>query len=610
MKKQLYREIKSNPGLNHKRRYNELNKHIQLMVKEYRAHKWISACEEINVKQGKEYWQQIKKLSKYKISHSKCEILNNNEIISDDKIVARLFRDHWEQIFGYSENDNFDINNKQAVQDCVQEYFSVDQHGGYGEIGEEEYFESLMSGKNTAPGNDNIHRKVLKQLNDKIHQTIIKIMNYCLLMEYFPKEWKKGTIINIPKPNTDHRNIKNYRPITLLPVIGKVFEKIIQKRLQESVGQHYIPPYQFGFKQKNSTIHPLMVLTSNTQAHQIYGQKTAVLFMDIQKAFDSVWHCGIIYKLIKIGCPRYLITIIKEFLNERTLQVRTGNQLSETLSPQQGVPQGSPLSPILFNIFCYDIHHSQRPIQAINTTSYVLQFADDTTLIAHGKSLTETLVRLQRLTDETVNWFKKWRLMANPDKSRLVIFGHRITPQSPHIVMLQNHIAPSSSARYLGIHVDNKLNFKYHLQKMKQKMINRAKHFRSLTFKNQGINIYNASRIYKMICRPIIEYGHALYTGCRPTALKIVEVAERRTLRTITKIRHPHNPLHNPSNQFLYEKTKIVPILHRFHSLVTKFVQYPHNAELIRSLIIDLEHERLRRKRKVPENTIYNKIFS
>lgn len=204
--------------------------------------------------------------------------------------------------------------------------------------------------------------------------------------------------------------------------------------------------------------------------------------------------------------------------------------------------------------------------QSINQQSYILQFADDNELVSHGKSLTETMENLQNLTDKTIFWMEKWRTTSNPNKSHLIIFNHKITNNSPTINLLQHTLQPSSSCKYLGINIDSKLNFNLQTKLCKQSILTRSRHFRNLTYKNEGIDTHTACKIYKMICRPILEYGFVLFGNCRKPALRNMEVGERSSMRKITKIRHPNNPLHNPSNHLLYQKTNIEPILSRLQT--------------------------------------------
>lgn len=157
--------------------------------------------------------------------------------------------------------------------------------------------------------------------------------------------------------------------------------------------------------------------------------------------------------------------------------------------------------------------------------------------------------------------------------------------------------------------IDHKLNFKMHVNSTKQTAINRAMHFRSLTYRDYCIGVETASKIYSMICRPLLEYGHQILGQCNKSISKIIGVAERTSLRKITKMRHPNNPLHNPANDYLYEKTKIEPIGDRILRLNKKFIGQQHNINIIEPLIHKLTHPE-RCKRKLPELPIFQYLRS
>ena len=270
-----------------------------------------------------------------------------------------------------------------------------------------------------------------------------------------------------------------------------------------------IPCYQFGFKSKCSTMHHLAILTNNVETSKLNGNKTAALFMDINKAFDSVWHRGLIFKLHQQGCPKYLVQFITELLRNRKLKVKIQTVHSEEFSPGQGLPEGSPLSPLLYNIYCSDIYNND--VQYFSPEKYILQYVDDTALVCHGKTFTNTIEKLQDLTNKINTWFNKWRFKPNPDKSHLIIFFHTPSGTSPTLRMYNHIIRPKNCVKYLGICIDHKINFNCHTNNVKKSTISRAKHFRSLSWKNNGINLEAKCKIYKMIVRPIIEYGHTTY---------------------------------------------------------------------------------------------------
>ena len=145
---------------------------------------------------------------------------------------------------------------------------------------------------------------------------------------------------------------------------------------------------------------------------------------------------GGLYKLYNNNCPNYLIRIVIEFLTNRKMKVKISNQKSEEFTQTQGVPQGSPLSPLLYNIFCHDIYNHNNAQHYFDNKSYILQFADDTAIISHGKTLSSTIEQLQTRLNATTAWMNKWRISINPQKSSFIIFNHKINNHSPRVKIM------------------------------------------------------------------------------------------------------------------------------------------------------------------------------
>lgn len=602
-KRKMYREYQVNHNPEAKKHINQFNKQIQKMVFEFKTHSWLQTCESINESRGRLFYQQVKKLSRYKTVPQLPVFKLNGQLYESDKDKADIFATYYEDIYNEQFHPNFNQNQQQLINSWYLEYFNNNAVEENVEIEEDEYFNILQYQKNTSPGIDNVPWSIIKQLEYEIHKYIITIFTFCIKSNHFPNEWKNGMIINIPKSNSNHEIPNGYRPITLLPVLGKLFEKIIRNRIHNIVNLE-IPSHQFGFREKCATIHPLTILTSNVQTARHQNKRSAAVFLDIKKAFDCVWHKGLLYKMMKIGTPDHLVHLVRQFLESRKLSVKVNDEISDNFAPKQGLPQGSPLSPLLYNIYSYDITQHQN---ASENDTYILQYADDTVIISHHKTITNVIENLQLKILETEEWFNKWRLIPNPSKSQFIIFNHHISNTSPTISIGNQHISPSPSAKYLGINLDHKLNFNMHTAAVKNKVKKRAKHFRSLTFRKEGISTKTAAIIYKSICRPLIEYANVLYTNCQRPALQNLKVAETSSLRTITKMRHPDNPLHNPSNELLYERTQIKSIDIRLGDLTTRFVTRPQNVDILRPhcRIRDL---RQRSRFKFPELTLYEEI--
>ena len=154
-----------------------------------------------------------------------------------------------------------------------------------------------------------------------------------------------------------------------------------------------------------------------------------------------------------------------------------------------------------------------------------------------------------------------------------IIFNHTISERSPCFNVYRRAIKPSIATKYLGIKIDSKLSLNLHTKTVKSKTVARASHFRKITFKNKLIATKQAWKIYKCICRSLLDYGHPILLNCNNPAKGNIRIAETTDLRRLTKIRHPNDLLYNSSNTLLYDKTQVQPIIERAKMLSTKFAR-------------------------------------
>lgn len=201
IKKQLYRQIKATEASHLKKQYNLYNKQIHQMILQYREPKWITTCKEINDMKGKNFWQKIKQISKYKGYTTIPDLINSNQVFTTDKEKADLFADILEETYKQSHNKRFDSDNFNMVSKWNTEFFKhIRPELDVPIITMEEYYKVLLSGKNSSPGKDPITRAILRELDPSLHEKIVEMYNYCLKHSFVPHEWKASTIITIPKP--------------------------------------------------------------------------------------------------------------------------------------------------------------------------------------------------------------------------------------------------------------------------------------------------------------------------------------------------------------------------------------------------------------------------
>ena len=215
--------------------------------------------------------------------------------------------------------------------------------------------EICMLNNSKSPGCDNIDAKTLKELPMNCIHLITAIFNRCLKLNYFPMQWKCAEIIMIAKPNKPEHLPSSYRPISLLSILSKLFERILLRRMLPILShQNVIPDHQFGFRSRHGTPEQVHRIVQKILHTFEYKQYCSAVFLDIKQAFDKVWHKGLLCKLKNLlPAPYYML--LKSYLSERSFYVRSGSAKSSFTIIRAGVPQGSVLGPVLYSIYTADL---------------------------------------------------------------------------------------------------------------------------------------------------------------------------------------------------------------------------------------------------------------
>ena len=330
----------------------------------------------------------------------------------------------------------------------------------------------------------------------------------------------------LPKPGNYPKHPTNHRPISLLNTMGKVLEKLLLSRLKIYI-MPKICPEQYGFRSEHSTTIQLINVIDLVSNDLNIRRKTAATFLDIQKAFDKVWHEGLIFKLLTMDVSHQLINLLRSFLLNRSFQVKIGNSLSTPRAISAGVPQGSCLSPHLFSVYINDMPKEKDANIAL--------FADDTVFFASGTTNNATISKVQRQIDLAIPWFKQWKISLNPSKTQAIMFSNRSTHQSNTLHFENTSVLWSNSVKYLGVTIDNKFNFAKHLNSSVQKATAAKFSLFPLINKLSPLSLKTKLYIYKTYLKPIILYAAPSWTAnISKSSWKKLETFQSKTLRTIT----------------------------------------------------------------------------
>lgn len=394
-----------------------------------------------------------------------------------------------------------------------------------------------------SPGNDNINNTLIKHLPKRAFVLLTYIFNACLRLGYFPNSWKLAKVIPIPKPGKDLSSSKNYRPISLLSGLSKIFERLLLSRISShNATKNLVANEQFGFRQGHSTNHQLLRLSRHIRDGFSAGKSTGVITFDIEKAFDSVWHNGLLHKMFVMKYPFYLIKIIQSYLNSRSFYVSVGDTKSITFQVAAGVPQGSVLSPTLYNIFTSDL---RVPIIGCQ----VALFADDTAFYASAKNPGKIIRILNASAQYLSDYCSRWKVKLNSTKTQAVYFTKRRAQQwLPDVdLTVQNASVPwLNQIKYLGVTLDSKLTYGQHVDLTVQKIQKYIAILYPLIGKRSKLGKFNKLILYKNFFQSILLFACPVWAKCAQCHRDKLQTVQNRCLKIILGLPYyfPTDALH------------------------------------------------------------------
>ena len=375
---------------------------------------------------------------------------------------------------------------------------------------------------NKATGPNSIPVFILKIFNCFFSEHLSNIINLSFVTGSFPDLCKLAKVIPIYKGD-DELLCENYRPISLLPIFSKVFEKVIYARMYKFLADNnLIYSKQFGFRSNHSTNDALVSLTEGIKSFLDNGFWVAGIFLDLRKAFDTVNHQILLQKLTSYGFRGISSKLLQSFLSNRKQFVSIKGFDSELLDVKCGVPQGSTLGPLLFLLYINDLRFCLQ-------NSNVSHFADDTCLTHANKDINLLERSLNIDIGKVTEWLNTNRLSLNVKKTKLLLFHSKkkqVTNFSIKVTCCS--IEPVSHVKYLGVYIDNNLSWDYHIKCLSNKLgrsngiISKLRHFVT--------NIILIS-VYYAIFNSYIIYGCSVWSMTTLTNINIINILQKKCIR-------------------------------------------------------------------------------
>ena len=402
----------------------------------------------------------------------------------------------------------------------------------------DELLENTQLKTKTSP--DGLHGSFLFHTRKANKKLFSHLFNLCFINGYYPSQWKVSNIFPLLKSG-DPSLPANYRPISLQSLLGKLFEKIIYKRIYNHVKNFISPSQHYCFISRSTNTNLLATVGSILNEWE-NSRDVAIFYADLSKAFDSVNHNLLFYKLEnQYGICGNLLKTLRFSLQNRTFKVIINAKTSNSFPINSGVPQGGVLSPLLFTLFVNDLD------QKLSSNCKVLQYADDVKIITSGYTQQEAVTYLHEEASNLSRWCSDWGLTLNPKKSKICIFSwkRQTLPNDFQFRFQGDSIPIVNSVNDLGITLDKKLTFHNYVTRLNL----RLRSILAFFWRNfKSIRNTSAIRaIYFAFAQSLFDYGLPVWGTASDTAVKPLIATHKKFMKFISNI-----PTFN--HQYSYEE--------------------------------------------------------
>ena len=409
-----------------------------------------------------------------------------------------------------------------------------------------EVVKTIVALKNASCGYDGIHAKILKKSYHLYIEPLVHVLNLSIKQGFFPNSMKIAKVIPLYKSG-DSMKVSNYRPVSILPLFSKILERLMYNRLMSFIIKHKILyKYQFGFRKNHSANMALILLIDKIASAIEKGEFVLGVFLDFQKAFDTVNHTILLQKLNKYGIRGTAYLWLEDYLKQREQFVSFINKDSNKATIRCGVPQGSILGPLLFLLYINDLVN-------ISPSLMPVLFADDTNIFLSGRSLNEMITTMNEELQKIVVWLQANRLSLNVKKTHYIIFrSNRRLAHCDNSLFIDNKaIEAVEYTKFLGVTIDSQLSWQKHISVVKGKV---ARGLGIICKARKSLNKKSLITLYYSIMYPHFTYCIEVWGKASAIHIDSLFKLQKQTIKIIRSV-----PVRFPSKE-LFKEMKILKL--------------------------------------------------
>ena len=456
-----------------------------------------------------------------------------------------------------------------------------------------------------ATGPDGISPRLLKEAGSAISKRLSKLFNLSLETKTVPDIWKRANVIPIYKKG-EKTKIDNYRPISLLSCVGKLCERVVFKYVFNYFRTNFLLSiYQSGFQPGDSTVNQLIKVYHMLCEALDSKKEVKIVFCDISKAFDRVWHDGLVYKLKRMGIRGSLLSWFIHYLKDRQQRVVIQGSASEWGKIKAGVPQGSVLGPLLFLVYINDITE--------DVVSNIRLFADDTSLFINIEDPVSSARLINSDLEKINQWSSRWLVSFSAEKTKSMTISNKSMPiQHPPLNFGGEVKSQVDKHKHLGITLSCDLTWQSHIDDIVSKAETRSNIMLRLYYL---LDRKTLETMYILFVRPTLEYGDTIWCNLTETQSQQIEQVQKRAGRIVSGATRgtPNDDLLRELGWATMEKRRTLHRLILFHKILNGHSP-PYLRDTIPSTVSQRTHYGLCSARELTTfstriNLYYNSFF-